>query len=103
MGDSNDLAPDIGSFISYFIGNIWSVSTVILPSLRKMSVNEHPPRIVGVLADDAIERIRGSGFSKVVIPLALEVLGELEGTNINGSRGLVRERFIVMDIGIRDQ
>jgi len=36
----------------------------------------------GVLADDIKERITDCGFSKTVIPLAFEVLGELEGANI---------------------
>ena len=101
MDDSNDFTPDVGSFIGCFIVNIWTVSTVILPSFEKKSVNEDPTRMVGVLADDVIERIRGCGFSKAVIPLAFEVLGELEGTNIKGSGGLVKERVIVIDRGIR--
>jgi len=103
MGDSNDFAPDVGFFIGCFIGNIWTVSTVILPSFKKKSVNQNLTGMVGVLADDVIERIRGSGFSKAVIPLAFEVLGELEGTNIKGSGGLVRERVIVINRGIRDR
>jgi len=69
----------------------------------KKSVNEYPTRMVGVLADDVIERIRGCGFSKALIPLAFEVLGELEGANIKGSGGLVRETVIVIDRGIRDR
>jgi len=103
MGDSNDFTPDVGSFIGYFIENIWTLSTVILPSFKKKSVNEHPTRMVGVLADDVIERIRGCGFSKAVIPLAFEVPGELEGTNIKRSGRLVRERVIVIDRNIRDR
>jgi len=103
MGDSNDITPDVGCFIGCFIENIWTVSTVILPSFKKKSVNEDPTRMVGVLTDDVIERIRGSGFSKAVIPLAFEVPGELEGTNITSSGGRVRERVIVIDRGIRDQ
>jgi len=69
------------------------------PLFKKKSVNEDPTRVVGVLADDVIERIRGCGFSKAVIPLSFEVLGELEGTNIKSSGGLVRERVIVIDRG----
>jgi len=42
-------------------------------------------------------------FSKAVIPLPFEVLGELEGTNIKVSGRLVRERVIVIDKGIRDR
>jgi len=57
MGDSDDLAPDIGSFIGCFIGNTWTVSTVILPSLKKKSDNQNPIRMVEVLADDVKERI----------------------------------------------
>jgi len=57
MGDSNDFAPDGGSLIACLIGNIWTVSTVILPPFKKKSVNEDPTRMIGVLADDAIERI----------------------------------------------
>jgi len=59
--------------------------------------------MVGVLADDVIERIRGCGFSKAVRPLAFEVPGELKGTNIKGSGGLVRERVIVIARGIRNR
>jgi len=59
--------------------------------------------MIEVLADDVIERIRGSGFSKAVIPLVFEVLGKLEGGNIKGCGGLVRETVIVIDRGIRDQ
>jgi len=58
--------------------------------------------MVGVLADNIKERIRGCGFSKAVISLAFAVLGELEGVNIKGSGWLVRERIIVIDRGIRD-
>jgi len=82
MGDSNDFAPDVGSFIGSLIDHLWTVSTVMLPSFKKKSVDENPTRMVGVLADDVIERIRGCGLSKAVIPLAFELLGELEGTNI---------------------
>jgi len=57
MGDSNDFAPDVGFFIGCLIGNIWTVSTVILPSFKKKSVNEYPTGMVGVVADDVIERI----------------------------------------------
>ena len=35
MRDSNDSAPDVGSFIGSFIGNTWTVSAVILPSFKK--------------------------------------------------------------------
>jgi len=38
MGDSNDFAPDVGFFIGCFIGDIWTVLTVILPSFKKKSV-----------------------------------------------------------------
>jgi len=67
--DSNDFAPDVGSFIDCFI-EMMAVSTVILPSFEQKSVNKDPTRMVGVLDK---ERIRGSRFSKTVIPLAFEV------------------------------
>ena len=102
MGHSNDLPPDVGFFISCFIGNIWTFSTVILPSCKKKSVNKNPTAMVQVLADDVIGRIRCGGFSKAVVPLVLELLGELEDANIKGSGGLVRTRVIVINRGIRD-
>ena len=74
MGDSNDLAPDVGSFLGSFMGNILTVSTVILPSFKKKSVNKDPTRMVGALADDVEERVGGGGFSKTVKPLAFNVL-----------------------------
>jgi len=103
LGDSNDFAPAVGSFIRCFIGTIWTVSTVILPSFKNKSVNENQTKMVGVFSFNVIERNRGCGFSKAVIPLVFEVLGELEGTNIKGSGGLVREGVIVIDRGIRDR
>ena len=104
MGNAKDFASDIFSFVGCFIGNIWTVSTVILPSFKKKSINENPTRVVGVLADYVKERIGGCSFSEGVVPFAFEVLSELklEGTNIKGSGGLVRERVIVIDRGIRD-
>ena len=39
MSDAKDFASDVVSFIDCFIGNIWTVSTVILPSFKKESVN----------------------------------------------------------------
>ena len=74
IGNSNDFAPHVGSFIGCFIGNIWTLSTVILPSFEKRSVTKDLTEMVGVVADNVIERIRGCGISKAVIPLALEVL-----------------------------
>ena len=68
-----------------FIGNIWTVSTVILPSFKKKSINNDPAGVVGVLADDIKERIRGRSFPETVVLFSFEVLGELEGTNIKGS------------------
>ena len=59
--------------------------------------------MVGVLADDVKERIRGCSLSESVVPFAFEVLSELKGTNIKGSGGLVREGVIVIDRGIRDR
>jgi len=103
MGDGNDFAPDVGSFIGCSIGIIWTVSTIILPSLKKKSVNKYPTRMLVAFADDVITRIRGFGFSKAIIPLGVEVLGELESGNIKGSGGLVWEWVIVIDRGITDQ
>ena len=53
--------------------------------------------MVGVLADDIKERIRGGSFPETVVPLALEVLRKLEGANIEGSAGFVREGVIIID------
>ena len=102
MGNSNYFAPEVGFFIGCFIENIWIFSTVILPSFKKRSGKKEPTGMVWVSAEGAIERIRGSGFLKAFIPLAFVVLGELEGTSIKGSGGLVRERVIVIDKGISD-
>ena len=71
MGDSNDFAPDVGSFIDYCIGKIWTVSTVILLTFRKKSVNEYLNGRLGVLADDVIEKIRGCGFRRLLYHLPL--------------------------------
>ena len=39
MGDAKDFVSDVVSFMGCFIGTIWTVSTVILPSFKKKSVN----------------------------------------------------------------
>ena len=98
-----DFASDIVSFVGCFIGNKWTVSTVILRSFKKKSIDENPTRMVGFLADDVKERIGGCSLSESVVPFAFEVLSELKGTNIKGSRGLVREGVIIFDRGIRDR
>ena len=103
VGNAKDFASDIVFFVGCFIGNIWTVSTVILPSFKKESIDKNPTRVVGVLADYVKERISGCSFSEGVVPLAFEMLSELKGTNIEGSRGLVRERVIIIDRGIRDR
>ena len=103
MSKAKDFASDIVSFVGCFIGNIWTVSTVILPSFKKKSIDENPTRMVGVLADDVEERIGGCSLSEGVVPFAFEVLRELKGTNIKGSGGLVGEGVIVIDRGIRDR
>ena len=59
-------------------------------------------RMVGVLADDVKERIGGCSLSEGVVPFAFEVLSELNGADIKGSGGLVREGVILIDRGIRD-
>ena len=59
--------------------------------------------MVGVLANDVKERIGGCSLSEGVVPFAFEVLSELKGTDIKGSRGLVREGVIVIDRGIRNR
>ena len=58
--------------------------------------------MVVVLADDVKERICSCSFSEGVVPFAFEVLRELKGTNIASSGGLVRERIIIINWGIRD-
>ena len=102
MVNEKDFACDVISFVSCFIGNIWTVLTVILPSFKKKSIDENSTRVVGVLADYIKERICGCRFSEGVVPVAFEVLRELKSRNITGSRGLVMERVIVIDRGIRD-
>ena len=103
MSDAKDFASDIVSFMGCFIGNIWTVSTVILPSFKKKSINQNPTRMFGVLADNVKERICSCSFSEGVVPFAFEVLRELKGTNIEGSGGLVSERVIVIDRGVNDR
>ena len=49
VGNSDDFAPDVISFIGCFIGNIWTVSTVILPSFEKKSINNYPAGVVWFL------------------------------------------------------
>ena len=85
VGNPDNFAPDVVSFIGCFRGNIWTVSTVILPSFKKKSVNYDLAGVVGVLADDIKERIGGGSFPETVIPFTFEMLGELEGANIEGS------------------
>ena len=87
MSNAKDFASDIVSFVGCFIGNIWRVSTVILPSFKKKSINENPTRMVGVLADDVKEGIGGCSLSQGVVPFAFEVLSELNGMNIKSSVG----------------
>ena len=103
MSNAKDFASVVISFLGCFIGNIWTVSTVILPSFKKKSIDENPTRMVGVLADDVKEGIGGCSLSEGVVPFAFEVLSELKGTNIKGPGGLVREGVIVIDRGIRDK
>ena len=98
-----DHAPNVVSFVCCFIENIWTVSTVILPSFEKESIDGNPTRVVGVLADNVKERMGGCSFSEGVVPFAFEVLSELKGTNIKRSGGLVRERVIIIDRGIRNK
>ena len=83
--------------------SIWTVSTVILPSFKKKSIDENPTRVVGVLADYVKEGISGCSFSEGVVPFAFEVLSEVKGMNIKGSGGLVRKGVIIIDRGIRDR
>ena len=103
MSDVKDFASDIISFMGCFIGNIWTVSTVILPSFKKQSIDENPTRVVGVLVDDVKERVCTCSLAKGVVPFAFEMLGELEGTNIESSGGLVWQMVIVINRGFRDR
>ena len=103
MGDAKKFPCDVVSFIGCFIGNIWTVSTVILPSFKKKSIHENPTRVVVFLANYVKERICSCSFSEGIVPLSCEVIIELEGTNIEGSRVLVREWVIVIDRGVRDR
>ena len=85
MSDAKDLASDVVSFTGRFIRNIWTVTTVILPSFKKKSIDENPTREVGVLADDVKERICSGSLSECMIPFPFGVLRELKGRNIEGS------------------
>ena len=101
MGNAKDLASNNVFFVGCFIGNIGTVSTVILRCFKKKSIDDNPTRVVGVLADYVKDRIGGCSFSEGMVPFAFEMLSELKGTNIKGSGGLVRERVIIIDRGIR--
>ena len=103
MSNAKDFASDIVSYVGCLIGNIWTVSTLILHSFKKKCIDENPTRMVGVHTDDVRERIGGCSLSEGVVPVAFEVLSQLKGTNIKGSRGLVRDGVIVIDRGIRDR
>ena len=85
VGNPGNFSSDVVSFIGCFIDDIWRVATVILPSFKKKSINNNPAGVVGVPADDIKKRILGGSFPETVIPFAFEVLGELEGANIEGS------------------
>ena len=97
-----EFASDIISFVGFFIGNIWTVSTVILPSFKKESIHETLTRVVGVLADYVKDRIGGCSFTEVVVPFAFKVLSKLKGTNIKGSGVWIRARVIIIDRGVRE-
>ena len=71
VDNSYNFAPDVVFCIGCFIGNIWTVSTVMFPSFKKKSINNDPAGVVGILADDIKERIRGSSFPETVIPFSL--------------------------------
>ena len=75
VGNPDNFAPDVVSFIGCFIENIWTVSTVILPSFKKKSINNDPAWVVGIVADNIIERIGGGSFPETIIPFPFEVLG----------------------------
>ena len=103
VGNAKDFGSDIVSIVSYFMGKIWTVSTVILPSFKKESIDENSTKVLGVLADYVKDRIGGCSFSEGMVPFAFEVLSELKGTNLKGSRGFVRKRVIIIERGIRDR
>ena len=100
MGNPDNFAPDVVSCIESLIGNIWTVLTVNLPSFRKKSINNYAAGVVGILADDIKEMIRGGRIPQSVVLFAFEVLGELEGANIEGSWEFIREGIIIIDRGI---
>ena len=102
MGDAKNFASDVVFFMGCFIGNVKTVSTVILPSFKKKSISENPTRMVGIFVEDVKERICRCSLAKGVVPFDFEMLRELEGTNIESSRGLVREGVIVINRGDRD-
>ena len=74
VGNPNNFASNVVSCIGCFIRNIWTVSTVILPSFKKKSINNNPAGVVGVLADDIKERIRGGSFPETVVSFSFEML-----------------------------
>ena len=103
MSHAKNFASDVISFVGCFIGNIWTVSTVILPSFKKKSIDKNSTGVVGILTDYVKERIGGCSFSEGVVLFAFEVLSELKVMNIKGPGGLVREGVIIIERGIRDR
>ena len=81
----DNFAHDVVSCIGCFMGNIWTVSTVILPSFKKKSINNFPAGVVCVFVDNIKKSIRGRSFDETVVPFSFEMLQELEGANIEGS------------------
>ena len=103
ISNAKDFASDIDSFVCCSIGSIWTVLTVIFPSLKTKSIIENPTRMVGVLADDIKEGIGGCSLPEGVVAFAFQVLSELKGTNIKGPGGFVRKGVPIIDRGIRDR
>ena len=78
VGNAKNLGSDIVCFVGCLIGKIWTVSTVILPSFKKESIDENPTSVVGVPAEYSKERIGGCSFREGVVPFAFKVLSELK-------------------------
>ena len=89
VSNPDNFTSNVVSCMGCFTGNFCTVSSVILPAFKKKSINNDPARVVGVLADNIKERIRGGTFSKTGYHLPLrwweswkvQTSGALEGSS----------------------
>ena len=71
VSNSNNFSPNVISCIGCFIGNIWTVSTVILPSFEKKSINNYPAGVVWFLLRISKRRSEVVAFLRLLYHLPL--------------------------------